>query len=267
MKQRVLIIAALVLVCASLALPNAAYADGPVTAPNQLTLEITINERGELSVGGLSMTQLGLGILDDQAEAIVKNLDSAHLVVAQDMITVEVHGTPLLKVPWTPASRQAVAELAKRYGVQLSADQQARIEEWVSSSNIDVTAKYSNAASKPLVAKLSKPILVDLGPQGQVTVEKMAMAYPIDPAVYQMIQQSGVQNTTLCWDKGTLVPQADGKALPSLTIYPEGVKVLNQALNLNLDISSLDTVFSVQAGTDINLPGGARQAGFACKFQ
>lgn len=268
MKQRVLTIVALVFVCASLGLPNQVHAGDPAANPvNQVTLDITINNQGEMSIGGFSMTQLGLGRLDDQAMAIVKNLDSAHLVVQADQVTADVHGTQFLKMQWAPDSRQGVAALATRYGVQMSSDLQTRIEQWVSSSNIDITARYSNQASKPLVAKLSMPILVDLGPQGQVTVEKVALAYPIDPGVYQTIKQSAVQNATVCWDKGTLTPRVDGKDLPSITLYSDGMKFLNQALNLNIDNNSLNTLFNVQVGTDINLPGGVHQAGFACKFQ
>ncbi|MBI5032901.1 MAG: hypothetical protein HZB51_20465 [Chloroflexi bacterium] len=267
MKQRVLMIAALVFVCAVLGLPTPVYASGPAAAPvNQITLDITVNDRGELSIGGFSMTQLGLGRLDDQARAIVKDLDTARLVVQGELVTADVHGTPLLKIQWTPTSRQTLATLASRYGVQMSPDLQTRIEEWVSSSNIDVTARYSNEASKPLVAKIPKPILVDLGPQGEITVEKVLLANPIDPGVYQTIKQSQVQNATLCWNKGTLNTQADGKDLPSITLYPDGMKFLNQALNLNIDNNSLNTLFSVQVGSDISMPSGVHPAGFACKF-
>ena len=266
MKQKVLIFAALVMVFAGLVPPHTVYAGDPV-APNQLTLDITINNRGEMSIGGFSMTQLGVGRLAPQAEAVAKDLDSAHLVVQGDLVTADVHGTPLLKVQWNPASRQAVATLAARYGVQMTSALQARIEEWVSSSNVDVTARYSNEASKPLVAKISKPILVDLGPQGQVTVETIPLAYPIAPAVYQTLMQSGVKNTTLCWDKGTLNTQVDGKDLPSITLYPKGIEFLSQAMNLNVDSNSLNTLFNVQVGTDVNLPGGVHQTGFTCNFQ
>lgn len=264
MKWNLLIAVALVSLTAALVLPSTAYADAPAPQ-NQVTLDITINETGEMSVGGLSMTQMGLGRIDDQAKGIFKDLDSAHLVLQGELVTVDVHGTPVLKMQWNPTSRQVLATVATRYGVQLTADLQTRIEEWVSSSNIDVTARYSNEASKPLVAKMPKPVLVDLGAEGQVTVEKMPLAYGIDPGVFQYIKMSGVQNAIMCWNKGTLNPKADGKDLPSITLYPKGVQFLSQALHLNIE-NSLEPFFGSQVGADVTLPGGAHQAGTTCKY-
>jgi len=265
MKRKVLIIVALVFVFAAIALPNAAFAQGP-TAQNQVTLDMTINQTGEMSIGGLSMTQIGLGRLDDSTKAIAKDFDTAHLVLQGEMVTVDVHGTPVLKVQWSQASRQVLANVATRYGVQLTADMQSRIEEWVSSSNIDITARYSNEASKPLVAKMPKPLLVDIASNGQLTVEKIPLLYGIDPAVAQVIKAGGVQSTTLCWNKGTLTPQADGKALPSITLYPKGLQFLSQVLHLNIE-GSLDPFFGSQVGVDVSLPGGAHQANVTCKFE
>lgn len=265
MKRKLLFIVALVLVAVGIALPTTSYADAP-TADNQVAVDITINERGEISIGGLSMTQMGLGRIDDNTTAWIKQFNDAHLVLQGEMVTVDVKGQPLVKVQWAPASRQILATIATRYGVQLTSDLQARLEEWISTSNVDITARYSNEASKPLMAKMPKPLLVDFGANGQVTVEKMPLAYGVDPSVFQYVRMAGIQNATFCWNKGTLTPSADGKALPSITLYPKGIQFLSQVLHLNIE-SSLDPFFNAQIGADVNMPGGARQAGFTCKYE
>lgn len=264
MKRKLVFIVALVLVFAGLLLPSALYADAP-TPTNSVSVDITINERGEMSIGGLSMTQMGLGRINEPTTALFKEFNDAHLVLQGEMVTVDVHGTPVMKMQWTPASRQVLATVATRYGVQLTSDLQARLEEWISSSNVDVTARYSNEASKPLVLKMPKPLLVDFGPNGQVTVEKMPLAYGIDPGVFQYIKMAGVSNATFCWNKGTLVPQADGKDLPAITVYPKGLQFLSQVLHLNIE-TSLDPFFGSQVGVDVGM-GGQHQASFTCQYQ
>jgi hypothetical protein len=265
MKQSVRILVAIVATCAGLALSRTAYADAPspATLPNQVTLDITINSSGEMTVGGLSLKALGLGPIDSQATQVASNLNSAHLVLQGDVISVDVHGTPFVKMQWTPASRQVVANLAAKYGYTISPDIMARIEEWATSSSLDITARYTNETSKPLTINLTKPFLVDVGPEGQVAIEKGPLAYGIDPRVMQTIKQSGVRNTAMCWNKGTLIAKVDGNNLPSLTVYPKGLEAVSQALNLRID-NDVDPLFGSQLGVDVNLPGGAHQTGTAC---
>jgi hypothetical protein len=265
MNRKLKIIVAIVVTCAALALSTTMYADSPApaNAQNQITVDITLNAAGEMTVGGISLKGLGLAPLDSQVTQVAKSLDSAHVVVQGEMVTVDVHGTPALKLQWTPASRQVVAALAARYGYAIMPDVMTRIEEWVSSSNLDVTARYTSDVSKPLTISLAKPIWVDLGPDGQVAIEKGPLAYGIDKSVMPTIQQSGAGNAILCWNKGTLSTKVDGKDLPSITLYPQGVQVLNQAFGLGIQ-NGVDPVFASLLGVDISLPGGTHQAGASC---
>ncbi|MBI5032900.1 MAG: hypothetical protein HZB51_20460 [Chloroflexi bacterium] len=233
------------------------------TAQNQAIVDITINDAGELTIGGFSMKALGLGPIDSQATQMAKSLDNAHVVLQGDLVTVDVHGTPLLKIQWTPASRQVVAELAARYGYRLSPETLARMEEWIASSNFDITARYTNDLSKPLTLNLTKPIWVDVGPEGQLTVETIPLALTLDPIVFQTIKQSGIKNAILCWNKGTLTTKLDGDNLPPIILDPKGVRLLSQALGLRIE-NSFDQFFNYQLGVDVNLPGGTHKAGITC---
>jgi hypothetical protein len=270
MKRKMYVIAAVVLTIAALVLSQTAYADSPNPAvTNQVVLDITINDAGEMTAGGVSLKALNVAPIDRNSTAWVKELKSTHLVIQAEQVTLDVNGMPVLKMQWTPASRQSVLDLAARYGYAISPDVLGRIEEWISTTNLDVTARYANEASKPLTLALTKPIMVDVGAQGQVAVERGPLAYGIDRSVLTSITQSGAKNALVCWNKGTLVTKVDGKALPSLTLEPKGVSFLLQTLGPSLGINptqlgNIEPALGSQFGFDVSLPGGSHPQGAAC---
>ena len=234
-----------------------------VAEPNQLTLDVTIGSTGNLSIGGLDMRAFGVEPLSGQAVQLAKQLESAHLIVQSDVVALDLHGTPILKMQWTPSSRQVMTELAARYGFAISSQVLIRAEEWISSSTIDITARYTDEPSKPLSANLTKPLWIDIGPAGQMTIEQVPLAVNLDPAFMQTVKQSGFKNILLCWNKGALKIKADGNDLPMLTLDKSGVSTLNRILGLRVG-SELDPLFNSKFGVDVALPGGAHQAGASC---
>jgi len=255
---------AVLLACVVLVLSPAAYADAPSpAAANSMQVEVTINSAGEVTAGGVYLAALGVGQLDLQAIQVIKTLDNVHLVSQGNTINLDIQGMPALKIEWSSASRKTMADLAAQYGFYVTPEVMARIEEWIPSANLDFTARYTNDVSKPAVVSVSKPVWIDLGPDGQLAIEKGALANGIDSTYVSMIKQSGAKNATVCWNKGTLVTQVDGKALPALTVYAKGLQVLSQTLNLQIE-KNVDPILSALVGADISLPGGSHQANFAC---
>lgn len=266
MKRRFLIIAALAVAFVGLVMviPINVYADSPspAAAANTASVDVTISSAGNLTVGGIDLKALGVAPLDSTTVEMVKNLDNAHVVVQGDTVTIDLHGTPAFTIQWNQASRKAVVDLAAKYGYAVTPEVMGRIEEWITSSNLDVTARYTNNPSKPLAINMSKLLWVDLGAKGEVAVEKGALAYGIDPSVMPSILQAGVKNATACWSKGTLILKADGKNLPSITVDPKGAAYLTKALNLAVD--NVDPFFAAQLGFDVSVAGGAHQANATC---
>lgn len=265
MKRKLLLVVALAIAVAWLspALSKTGYAGAPAAAPaNQATVDITINDAGGVSVGGIDLSSLGVMPLDAQVTAIAKRLDSAHLVVQDQAVMLDVQKTPTVKIDWSASSRQTVGNLAVRYGVQLSPDFLSRLEEWINSSNIDLTVRFANEASKPAQIALTKPVLVDIGANGQVTVEKLPLAAQVTQATVQLMMLGGKQ-ATACWNKGKLTAAVDGAPLPTITLNPEGVQVLNQALNLNIT-NIKEPLLGSRFGADLSLPGGAHAADATC---
>ncbi len=263
MNRKLYFLVAIGMACVLLALSPAIYADAPTPAvQNTAVVEVTINPTGELTVGGIVLKSLNVAPIDSTTLQFAKTLESAHLVLQGDVVTLDVHGTPVVKMQWTPASRQVVADLAAKYGYAVSPEVLGRVEEWISSSNFDITARYTSDMSKAATLTLPKPILVDVGSRGEVAVEKGPLAYGIDPTVLATLQQSGVRNALLCWNKGTLKTKADGRDLPALTFDPKGVSFLTNALGLAL--GNIEPAFGSTLGVDVAMPGGTHPTGAVC---
>lgn len=271
MKQKMLAL----LVIASIALSinlmfsQTALADPPTSPPkqtgatNKATVDVTINDAGTLSVGGVDLRTLGVGALDGQVVNAAKALGDAHLTVQNDQVNLDTQGTNVVKILWTPESRQTVTSLATAYGLALSPEVLNRIEGWISSSDIDVTARYANEASKPFVLDVSTPILVDIGSNGQLAVENIPLAAGIDPTALATIQRGGNQ-ATACWNKGTLLTKVNGAELPSIVLNPDGVAMVTKALNLPVDGNVEQAVIGARFGVDVSLPGGSHVADGTC---
>jgi len=216
-----------------------------------------------MTVGGVNLKALGVQPLDSQSLRIVKNVDNAHLVLQGNLVTLEVQGEPALKLDWNAASRKIVTDLAAKYGYAATPEVMARAEEWISSLTIDATARYTSEMSKPLVIRLSKAIWVELGADGQVTVEKAPVPFKLEPSVMQVLKQGGAQNATLCWNNGALEAQVDGKPLPSVILDPKAAPLFSKIVGSDLQ-KSLDMLYNSLIGADITLPGGSHQANFTC---
>jgi hypothetical protein len=270
-RTRKKLLIAIFAVCLNLVLIQTALADPPPAAPSQAaapaannaSVDITISDAGDLSVGGVSLRLLGLGQIDNQVVTVAKSLEDAHLVVQDEVITLDVQGTEVVKILWSPTSRQTVTALMAHYGMQIDPDVQARLEGWINTSNIDVTARFANEPSRPLSIDLTRLIVVDVAPNGQLAIEKIPLATGIDPTALQTIQKGGNQ-ATACWNKGTLTAKVNGADLPSITLNPKGVNLVSKALNLPIDANAESAVLDARLGFDLSLPGGTHAGDGSC---
>jgi hypothetical protein len=271
MKQKYLIAALIALAVLFLTMALSRTADAAVppedrarqaAPPNRATVDVTINDRGDISLGGIALSALGIAPLDPQVVQIVKNVGNANLQVQDETVTVTLADTEVARLLWDEASRARAAALAGAYGVQLQPEVQQRVEEWISSSDIDLTVRSSPEASRPIVLSLTKPIEVDIAANGQLAVEGGALAAGVDPTVLQTIRMGGSQ-AVACWNEGTLTASVDGGALPTLVLNPEGVDLLARAFNLPINNHGVEAILSARLGVDLSLPGGTH-SGTTC---
>jgi hypothetical protein len=272
MKQKFLIavLIAFTVLCLNIALSKAANAADPqrdpiqqAAPPNRAAVDVTINDRGDISVGGIALSALGVAPLDPQVVQMVKNIGNANLSVQDETVTVTLADTEVARLLWDEASRAKAAALAASYGIQLQPEVQSRIEEWISSSDIDLTVRNSPEASRPIELSLSTPIRVDIAANGQLAVEGGALATGIDPSVLQQIRMGGSQGM-VCWNEGTLTAEVDGGALPTLVLNPQGVDLLARAFNLPINNHGVEAILSARLGVDVSLPGGTHTANASC---
>lgn len=272
MKRNILLFAilAIALLGLSVQLWTSVSASPPLeprtqAAPNSATIDITVNDAGNLSVGGVNLSGLGVSALDAQMSNLAKSLGTVHFLSQAQGATLDIKGTQVAKIDWSPASLKTALTLATRYGVPLEPALQARLEEWLSTTTLDLTARFANEVSKPLVLSLSKLLLVDIQPDGQLLVETVPVGTTLDAATLEMIQRAGKQ-ATLCWNKGTLTMNVDGKEMPTLSLTAEGAAVLTKALNLPADLAGATPglLLGSRVGADVSLPGGAHVTGATC---
>jgi hypothetical protein len=263
MRSKVLVVLFIVTMAAFLTftVSNTALADSP--SANNATVDITIHDSGGVSVGGVDLSTLGVLPLDSQVVTAARDLGDAQVTVDNSAVTVNVQNTEVAKLVWTPASRQTAVTLAQRYGVQLNPAIAGRLEEWISASNVNVTARFTNDISKPLSVNLTKPVIVDIASNGQLSVENIPLAAAITTTAVQTMQMGGSQ-ATACWRNGTLSAKVDGQDLPTLTLNPDGVNLVTKALNLPVDSNATSEVLNATLGVDLSLPGGTHDANANC---
>jgi hypothetical protein len=276
MIRELLLGAALVVVVAvaSLVFFNTGFA-GPASAPaaqgtpsNEATVEVTVNDQGGLSVGGVNLASLGVAPLDPIVLSYIRALRDAHVLVEDQAVNVDVQNTPTVMLEWNPENRRTAAGLAAKYGLLLTDQVQQRLEQWINTSKIDVTARFANETSQPADIALTTPLLVDIGQNGQLTIEHFPLAAAIDQNTLNTILLGGNQ-AVVCWNKGKLTTTVGGADLPTLTLNPEGVQVVNSALNLDqmlaVNVTELkEPILAARLGVDLALPGGAHDANASC---
>src|SRR5689334_20315838 len=91
-----LIVIASIAFSINLVVSGTALADPPPSPPKQnpaaantATVDITINDAGDVSIGGLSLAALGALPVSSQVVTAAKDLGDAHLVVANDAVTLD----------------------------------------------------------------------------------------------------------------------------------------------------------------------------------
>jgi hypothetical protein len=63
-----------------------------------------------------------------------------------------------------------------------------------------------------------------------------------------------VQDLTVCWSKGVLKNKFNGAEIPAITVFEEGVSVVDKAFGLGL--GDIGQVFESQLGASVAYGGG-----------
>lgn len=246
--------------------PLAATAEGIAQegSTNHVFIDVTYDPNAKTySLGGFSegqLKQLGLPALQDEVYGMLGALADVNVKVDGQQLNLMVDSANLAKLDWDKDSRTFLYGMVDSYGAMPLIDQ-TRAEDWLAKADVEVAIRKSSEISKPLVLDLATLVNVDITPEGVVSVEGFNTGTSLTPDVIQLIKTGNIDNAAVCWQKGQLVTAINGAALPKITVYQEGLSVIDKAYNLNVgDISQL---FQATLGASV-IYGDGNHADVVC---
>ncbi|HSN94231.1 MAG TPA: hypothetical protein VLR89_04110 [Anaerolineaceae bacterium] len=227
--------------------------EGPV---NQLFIDATYNPQTKAySIGGFTQAQLAqVGVtLPDQVLALLGSFNQVTLKINGATLDVLADEAKLATLNWDKASRAWLYGMIDNFSQMPPLDQQ-RAEAWLDKADIQLVVRQSTEISKPLVIDLNTIVNVDVAKDGKVKVEGFDTGSMLPAQVTSLLDAAKVQDMTVCWSKGVLKNKVNGADIPALTLYQEGVSVVDKAFGLNL--GDLGQLFQSQLGANVAYGGG-----------
>jgi hypothetical protein len=219
---------------------------------NHIFIDVTYDPNAKTySLGGFSegqLKQLGLPALQDEIYGMLGALADVNLKVDGQQFNLTVDSANLAKLDWDKDSRAFLYGMVDSYGGMPLIDQ-TRAEDWLGKATVEIALRKSPEVSKPLVIDLATLVNVDITPEGVVSVEGFDTGTSLTPEVIQMVQMGNINNVAVCWDKGQLITALNGSALPKITLFPEGLSVVDKAFNLN--IGDITQLFQAKLGASV----------------
>jgi hypothetical protein len=165
---------------------------------------------------------------------------------------------PLLSMAFDENARAFVYDMLNVY-LQVGRVDRERAEKWLEQADFDITLRKSKELSDPLRIQLATLLQVKIDGNGALSVEGIPTGMGITPDIAALLQTANIENAKICWNKGAINGEVNGSILPQMTIYEDGVIVLDTALGLNL--GDLGPIFESSFGAGIVYAEGAPVAG------
>jgi hypothetical protein len=236
--------------------PLAATAQEGTT--NHIFVDVTYDPNAKTySVGGFSegqLKQFGLPGLEDGLYDMLGALSDVNLKVDGQQLNLTVDSANLAKLDWDKDSRTFLYGMVDSYGVMPLIDQ-TRAEDWLAMANVEVALRKSPEMSKPLVIDLATLLNVDITKEGVVSVEGFNTGTSLTPEVLALMDTGNIDTAAVCWQKGQLVTAVNGAALPKVTLFAEGLSVIDKAFNLN--VGNIPQLFEASLGASIVVGEGS----------
>jgi hypothetical protein len=224
---------------------------------DRIFLDVTYDpETKTYSLIGLSDQQLkdfGAPDLTDAIWDIIERFDNLSLEINGSLLNLKANDFQLAKIEWDDESRQLLYGLIDSYGTELSESSKERLDVWLDDANVVLNVRNSSEISQPLILNLDTLLYVDVKSEGQVSVEGFDTGFVLQEDIIEMVRAGNINNATLCWSEGELHVKINGDILPLITVYEEGLGVVDNALELGL--GDLETFFVSQLGASISFDG------------
>jgi hypothetical protein len=225
---------------------------------NHIFIDVTYDPNAKTySLGGFTeaqLKQLGLPALQDELYGMIASLSDVNLKVDGQQLDLMVDSANLAKMDWDAESRSFLYGMVDNFGAMPLIDQ-TRAEDWLSKIDVELALRKSPELSKPLVLDLATLVNVDVTKEGVVSVEGFNTGTSLTPEVLALMETGKIDNAAVCWQKGQLVTAVNGAALPKITLFPEGLGVIDKAFNLN--VGDIPQLFEANLGASVVVGDGS----------
>ncbi len=241
-----------------------AIADVPLQTDtsNVVHIDVTYDPGTKsFSAGGFSyeeLKQFGLPQLQDEIWTLLSVFDNLSVKIIGDEIQLMTDEKPLLNMAFDENARAFVYDMLNVYLASGKVDRE-RAEKWLEQADFDITLRKSKELSNPLQIQLATLVQVKIGENGALSVEGIPTGMGVPPETAELLRAANIQNAKICWSKGVVNGEVNGSVLPQITIYEDGVIVIDKALGLNL--GDLGPIFESSFGAGIVYAEGAPVTG------
>lgn len=198
----------------------------PTIGPFQLG-GIAFDPQGNLNIGGLSASALGVGgpLLPAETLALLSSfgMENVQVKTTPNGIALSMNGKPLPSIAYDSQSLARVEPLVGAFAPAL-APTLSSVLPVIQGAALDVAVSFTGEP----VGELSLAELpVAISEDGSLSVFGMAVAPNALPAdTLQKLQQAGVQQLNLEISQEGVFLAADGQTLPTITWTPESMQIL-----------------------------------------
>ena len=241
-----------------------AIADVPLQSDmsNVVHIDVTYDPGTKtFSAGGFSseeLKQFGVTELPEEIWALLTVFDNLSLKIIGDEIQLFTNEVPLFSMAFDENARAFVYDMLNVYLATGRVDRE-RAEKWLEQADFDITLRRTKELSKPLRIELATLLQVKIAENGALSVEGIQTGMGITPEIADLLTAANVENAKICWNKGVVKGEVNGSLLPQITIYEDGVIIIDRALGLNL--GDLSPIFESSFGAGIVYADGAPIAG------
>jgi len=241
-----------------------AIADVPLQTDlsNVVHIDVTYDPASQtFSAGGFSseeLKQFGVPALPDEIWALLTVFDDLSLKIIGDEIQLMTNESPLFSMTFDENARTFVYDMLNVYLATGKVDRE-RAEKWLEQADFDITLRKTKDLSEPLRIQLATLLQVKIDDNGALSVEGIPTGMGITPEIGAMLKSANIENAKICWNKGVVNGEVNGSVLPQMTIYEDGVIVIDKALGLNL--GDLGPIFESSFGAGVVYAEGAPVAG------
>lgn len=213
------------------------------------------------SAGGFSfeeLQQFGAPEIPDEIWALLTVFNNLSIRVIGDEIQLLTDDAKLFSMAFDENARQFVYDMLNVY-VEGGRVDRARAESWLEQADFDFTLRKTKAVSEPLRIQLATLLQVKIAESGAISVEGIPTGMGLTGDTAALMEAASIENAKICWSKGVVNGEVNGSLLPQITLYEDGVIVIDRAFGLNL--GDLSPIFESSLGAGIVLGDGAPVVG------